>query len=202
MAGNGPVVTDRNARRRMRDRRNAPERAAARRERYETRTPAEKAADRERRRRSRQTRRAARLAEYLTVHGTLPACACGCGEPVEFGDNYPNRYRYHHNPPAADALIIEYSGERVPIDRARPALERLRRQHGWTISQMAALGGMPRGTLWAILRKPGYADRFGVDADLLRSLLRRLAGLGERADTRELKRINARYQSTDVDRYR
>lgn len=209
MAGNRTVVTEtereerRRERRRERDRRNAPARAAARRERYAARTPAEKAADRERRQQNRVNRRAAARAAWIAEHGDrFPLCECGCGQPVAFGDRTPNRFRYRHQPPAAHAHDVQYAGERIPVDRARTALDRLRIRHGWTISQMADLGGVPRGTLWAILRKPGYAARYGVDADLLRMMLRRLAGMRDPLTSVEVQRINSRYRSTDPDRFR
>jgi hypothetical protein len=102
-----------------------------------------------------------------------------------------------------DAHAVEFQGERVPTVRARPALERLRQRHGWTIQEMARRGGVPRGTLWAILRKPGYAAVHGIDAEWLRCLLRRLAGLAvDRPTSTENRHSSLAFQSTSVDHYR
>jgi len=195
-----PSNTDkRNAQRRARYARNTEEARRKKRERYRNRTEEKKKADAERVKLLRAEQRTKKIEAYLTEHGSVPECQCGCGQPVEFNRfGKPNKFiARHYVPENGENHKSQYSGHRIPTHKARVALENLRRKNGWSIQQMATLGGIKRGTLWCILKKTNYANEYGVDAEMIRSLLRNLSGLKSTPTEKEYKKINERYRQTE-----
>lgn len=171
---------------------------AYRRSQYAKRSPEQRAADAERVRANRAQLRERRIAEY----GPPPECECGCGQPVGFNRyGKPNRFAPRHVVMPDGARDIQFGGERVPTAKAAAALEKLRREHGWSIQEMADRGGVNRTTLWSIMRDPNYAARYGVDADMLRRMLIKLSGRLVSVSAEERRMTERRYTVTDADRY-
>lgn len=188
-----------NFKRRERYRRNKEKMREYDRARYHNRTDEQKKADAERIKIRRSELRIKKIEVYLAEHGSAPECQCGCGNPVEFNRfGNPNKFILdHYIPEPRVTHESQYGGHRIPTDKARVALENLRIKNGWSIQEMAKLGGVKRGTLWSILRKPNYAKEYGVDAEMIRSLLRNLSGLKSTPTEKEYRRINERYRQTD-----
>jgi hypothetical protein len=169
----------RNAQRRARYQRNAEKMRKDKRDRYHNRTEEQKKADAERVKLARAELRQKKIEAYLAEHGAAPQCQCGCGKPVEFNRfAKPNKFIFsHYAPEPGSGNAVQYDGHRIPTHKAKVALENLRKKNGWSIHEMARLGGVKRSTLWSILRDPNYAKDHGINAEMIRSLLRNLSGI-------------------------
>jgi hypothetical protein len=182
-----------NEQRRKKRKENAAQINARRREAYAKKPAEYKAREAELRKQRRKVLREQRIKEY----GPPPPCECGCENPVSF--NYagkPNRFASGHIVRPENSNEPQFSGERIPTQKAAEALERLRQKNGWSINEMAERGNINPKTLWRIMRDPYYAHKYGVDADMLRRMLLNLAGKNP-PTKQEMAATERRYRSTE-----
>lgn len=126
---------------------------------------------------------------YLEEHGGAPLCECGCGREVRFDSKgRPNRYIQHHQP--VNWTVIHRRREIegfVPIDKFRGAVQKLRRDRGWTVSELAERGGLSYSHMHALLYDKRKNAVYGLDKGWVRDFLLRLAGAGAPPTTYQLK---------------
>lgn len=96
--------------------------------------------------------RAAKHTEmYIAEHGSMPLCACGCGETVKMTvRNVPAIYagKNHHvrvidvssNSKAAHERVADKNDD-IPVEKFRTAARQVKEQMGLTWPQLAELGG-------------------------------------------------------------
>ena len=139
--------------------------------------------DEDRRRRNQQTAdararmKARRIAEYLALYGTPPVCACGCGEHVRFSDKgIANEYVNQHHPRRAPNQRFDGT-HRIPIERVRDALVRIRDERGLTNGELAELAGMSKAHLCSILYDKTRYRRYGLDVKWVENAFRRIQGM-------------------------
>lgn len=122
------------------------------------------------------------IQEWLLEHGSLPECACGCGEWVKFGnDGKPRKYsgRGHRERSEGHRQAVASRNrdraDTIPKEQFYSALDGLRVQKGWTWKQVAGLSGMSYKTFMNVKydkRRSTVGKVWATD------VLKRLAGLG------------------------
>jgi DNA-binding XRE family transcriptional regulator len=190
----------RNLRRKIRYQKNRQKILETKKIKYASRTEDQKKIEAEKRKIRTEEIRQEKIKQYLSDNENPPTCLCGCGQYVNFNRHgKPNKYCYNHfKSNDSRAQEAQFAGQhRIPTEKVRQALEKLRIKHGWSIQQMAKLGGVSKSTLWSILRDPNYAKEYGVDAEMIRCLLRRLSGIREPLSNEEYAKINSRYRQTE-----
>ena len=140
--------------------------------------------------------------EYLEEHGEYPDCACGCGEKVTIGSNgKPNLYagKGHNSKANSDALSQANSSRwtaenTIPKQDLFAALDKLRKQKGWTWKQVAAESGHSYRTFMNIK----YDARCGVvSKDWATKLIQRLGGVGTEPTKHEKRTAEEHVKQVD-----
>ncbi len=140
--------------------------------------------------------------EYLAEHGEYPDCGCGCGEKVTIGSNgKPNQYagRGHNSTANSEALSTANSSRwtaenTIPKQDLFDALDRLRRQKGWTWKQVAAESGQSYRTFMNMK----YDSRSGVvSREWATKLLLRLRGEATEPTKHELRTAGEHVKQVD-----
>ena len=118
--------------------------------------------------------------EYLEEHGQTPLCLCGCGEHVGFNDKgRVNRYINGHQVVAIPGHINDRFDmrERIPIERVREALQRIRNERGWSVAELAERAGLSLTHMQGILYDKRKWNKYGIDRTLVEQMFRRIQGL-------------------------
>lgn len=112
----------------------------------------------------------------------MPACACGCGEPVTMGKTGPKKYvnNQHHiwvknHTAMACKRADQQIEDGIPIEKFRVAIKQLRAQKQLTTPELAEQGGQQLGWLnyYLYSKKPKTIGRATAE-----DFLRRLNGQG------------------------
>jgi AraC-like DNA-binding protein len=172
------------------DRRTATKRNARRRKERAALTDEEKAARRTRQAEASRRMREKRIAEYLDEHGTPPCCACGCGQHVNFNDKgRPNEFlNGHHLPDEAPLRDWMEERYRIPKQRVVDALQKIRKERGWTVQELADRAGVSRTHLQDILYSK-EKGKIGMDPVLIENMFRRIQGMPAPASKYQIRRI-------------
>lgn len=159
--------------------------------------------DEDRKRRNQQTAdararmRERRIAEYLALYGTPPVCACGCGEHVRFSDKgIANTYVNQHHPRNSPNQRFEGS-HRIPVERVRDALLRIRDERGLTNGELAELAGMSKAHLCTILYDKTRYRRYGLDVTWVENAFRRIQGMPAPPSTYMLRQHDRFHDQND-----
>lgn len=117
------------------------------------------------------------IAKYLSEHGGLPSCECGCGNPVRFNANgKPCRFIIHHQPKHGLELGRQRAGkELIPLDDFRRAMFKLKAHTNETWKQIAERGGISHTHLNSLMY--GNSGKRNVGKEWTTHFMRRLAGL-------------------------
>ena len=118
--------------------------------------------------------------EYLEEHGTTPLCLCGCEQHVGFNDKgRVNRYINGHQVADMPGHINDRFDmrERIPIERVREALQRIRKEREWTVDELAEHAGLARSHMQGILYDKRKWSAYGIDRTLVEQMFRRIQGL-------------------------
>lgn len=124
-----------------------------------------------------------KLARQVEIWGDrfTPPCACGCGEPVRMNEKGPGKYvNRQHVLWGRDSARNAIGDDVIEVKVFREACEKIRKDKGWSIRELANRGGWHKGHLSQYL----YDYRVGPNPKVMKrelavSFLRRCAGLAE-----------------------
>lgn len=121
-------------------------------------------------------------AAYVAEHGSLPLCACGCGNPTKLDrDGNPRQFTTGHNQRAVDlaerSARRRRSHEMVRVDYPvfRAMLRDYKQKNGLTWPQVAERGGISHSHLQSIMFS-NFELAKGVTKQWAQQFLDRLAG--------------------------
>lgn len=119
----------------------------------------------------------------MIEEGTLPLCACGCGQYVNLVRGYePSRFILGHYSSRWDDVI--------DIVKFRQVVKKLKDDYGLSLTELAAKGGISRNHLTSIMydkRKKSVSREFATD------FFRRLSGVPTAPSTHQKRqKLNQR----------
>lgn len=123
--------------------------------------------------------------QYLKSHGGVwPKCECGCGQEVKFvGDS---RYSSTGHTRLLRGHCNKKLGDKIPNEKLRDVLLKMKKERGWSNTELARRAGISQGTLHGILYRK---DRIGHDREFVENMFRRLAGLAAPPSKHQLNQM-------------
>lgn len=111
---------------------------------------------------ARQRYRERKIKAYLDEHGERPLCKCGCGNFVNFSSKGDIQTYLNGHYGFKSANPKRWNPDNyIPIVKVREVLQRIRRERGWSVDELARHAGVAPTTMKSILHdKKKYKNGF------------------------------------------